>query len=344
MTVAILERAHFPRTKVCGEYLSPGALETLRGLDMLDAVAARAHPIRSIRLVAFDVGPIELQLPGCGALALPRADLDDLLLRRAVAAGARLTVGSFMAAAPRDGFVEITYRDARGDTASFRARALIGADGAWSTVAQRNGLAPQSNPRAGRWAVGGHLRDQPDCDVLEMYAGLGGYYARNPLGNGVVNAMLVMPRPMTGENADAVAFEISGGRRRFDSALLEKRVAVGPLRYRPRAVARGRVVLTGDAAGLLDPFTGQGVALALALSAAAADAAAELAACNDSDATRAIGRNYTRRHRAIVEPRRRIAQTVDAMVRVPLLRRRALARFKRDPKWADSMLAAVAGA
>lgn len=339
-TCALLERANFPRTKVCGEYLSPAALRELHALGLFAAVAARAHPIRAIALAGFGQGPFELQLPGDGALALPRADLDALLLDAALTAGAQLVRGSYMRSESHAHGVTIAYRMLDGGESKLEAHALVGADGAWSSVATRNGLADEKR-RGGRWAVGGHLLGQPDADVLEMFAGEAGYFARNPLGGGRVNQMLVMPHPTLEAEADAVAAAVSDGRRLFHQTSLEKRVAVGPLRYAPRRVMSERVLLTGDAAGLLDPFTGQGVAMALALSAPADRALAALLA---GERPRQVARRYANEHRSLVAPRRRLAGAIDALVRVPLLRRSALAKLNRDPAWAHQLLAAVAGA
>lgn len=339
LTVAIIERARFPRTKVCGEYLSPGAVLALDDLEVAAPVYARAHRIRTIVLAGFGVGPVDLTLPGDGALALPRADLDDLLLTIALQRGAELISGSFIASDSTDECIRVAYRDAAGAPAHVDARVLIGADGAWSMVATRNDMAKPQR-RGGRWAVGGHLPDQPDGDVLEMFAGRDGYFARNPLGRGLVNEMLVMPKPTPDEQTDAVALAISDGRRRFERDRLLRRVAVGPLRYRPECVARGRVLLTGDAAGLVDPFTGQGVALALMMSAHAATAAEALVA---NEPLSGVGRRYSREHRALVLPRRRSAAIVDIIIRVPFLRRRALRRFQRHPSGMNDLLAAIAG-
>ena len=341
--VALLERSRFPRTKVCGEYLSPGALLALRDLDCADAVLARAHPVRRVSLSAFGSGPVILTLPGEGALSLPRATLDDGLRAAALASGARALHGAFLHAVAEADGVRVAYRDADGADRLCRARVLIGADGAWSTVAARCGLAGDRH-RGGRWAIGGHLRDEAcgSDDVLEMCIGAGGYFARNPLGGDLANAMLVMPRPAAGDPAaSAIVDELSAGRLHFDPAKLEKRVAIGPLRYDASRLSAGRIMLAGDAAGLLDPFVGQGVAIALESSTACADAAlALLAGAREAS----VARTLARTRRELVRPRRILASVVDLVVRTPLMRRRAARSVLRDPGVAETVLAAVAGA
>jgi len=341
--VALLERSRFPRTKVCGEYLSPGAIAALRDLRCADAVLSKAHRLRRVSLAAFGTGPVLLTLPGDGALSLSRATLDDALRDAAIACGVHALHGAFLHAENDGEMLQVAFRDAGGADRTSRVRILIGADGAWSTVASRCGLAGAQR-RGGRWAVGGHLRGGNGGlnDTLEMCIGAGGYYARNPLGDDITNAMLVMPRPVAGdEAADAIVDELSAGRLRFDASRLEKRVAVGPLRYEPARVVAGRVVLTGDAAGMLDPFVGQGVAIALESSGPGADAALALLA---GKRTSHVARVLARARRELVLPRRILAAAVDVLMRTPLMRARAARSVRRDPAVAETVLAAIAGA
>ena len=341
--VVLLERSRFPRTKVCGEYLSPGALAALLDLKCADAVLAHAHRIRRVSLAAFGSGPVLLTLPGEGARSLSRATLDDALRSAALSCGVRAVHGAFLHSLDEKAAIDVAFRDEDGADQRCRARVLVGADGAWSTVAARSGLAGNQR-RGGRWAVGGHLRGESSSsnETLEMCIGAGGYYARNPLGGDTTNAMLVMPRPVASDDdADAVVDELSAGRMRFEGAKLEKRVAIGPLRYEPKRLASGRVVLSGDAAGLLDPFVGQGVAIALESSAASADATLSLlAGARPSTVSRDLGRA----RRDLVFPRRMLAYAVDMVVRTPVMRARAARNVRRDPSIAETVLAAVAGA
>ena len=338
--VTIVERARFPRTKVCGEYVSPAACATLAELGLLEDVERRAHRLRAIQLAGFGTDPVTLRLPAGGALTLPRSAFDALLLDAASRAGAHAIAGAFFAFEERGDAVEIRYRDAEGVERSLNARVLVGADGAWSAVARSAGLAGKM-VRSGRWAVGGHLRAQPESDTLEMYVGPGGYYARNPLGGGRANSMLVLPSARRGDAAERAVADITGGRRRFETALMEKMVAVGPLRYRPRAVARGRVLLTGDAAGLLDPFVGQGMAIALESS---ADVLVAVRALLDGTPAASVGRRFARARREAVLPRTMLAAAVDLIIRNPFLRARADRAVHRTPMHAEAVLAAVAGA
>src|SRR5437879_10265416 len=153
-----------------------------------------------------------------------------------------------------------------------------------------------------------------------MFVGPGGYYARNPLGAGSANAMLVLPEARRGDAAERAVIEITHGARRFEGALLEKQVAVGPLRYEPAQVARGRVLLSGDAAGLLDPFVGQGMAIALESS---SHVAAAVGSILRGDRLAPVVARFAAARRSAVRPRTLLAAIVDAIIRTRFLRARA---------------------
>ena len=326
-----------PRTKVCGEYLGPPVLDALNELGLLALVEARSHRLRRLALSGFGLGPIRMRLSGRGALAISRADFDAMLAGQALHAGASIVQGTFVDAEDTGGAINVTYRDAEGQPRRLRAGVLIGADGAWSTVAQRTGLASRRR-YGGRWAVGGHLMTDTDGDEVEMFVGQRGYYARNPLGGGLINAMLVMHRPLLDEEAESTVRELTGGAFGFDAGNLVRRVAVGPLRYRASAHVGARVVLAGDAAELLDPFLGQGIALAVGLANASSDAALQLIA---GVPTGKVARTYAHERAAAVKSVRFTARAVDAMLRTPWLRARAARALERRPGLADELLNAI---
>jgi 2-polyprenyl-6-methoxyphenol hydroxylase-like FAD-dependent oxidoreductase len=333
----MLERSRFPRVKVCGDYLCKGALEILEALDVGDLLRG-AHPIRRVSLHGFGEYA-SFKLPGNGAASLPRAALDERLLAAALRTGARLCRGSFVRASAVRGRMFVAYRDEHGADCEATTRVLVGADGAWSAVARDARLVQQRRP-PGPWAVGGELHDQAGGDELSMYIGNGAYYARNPLAPSTVNTMLVSPRPARADSADAIVAHLSDGRLHFDAARMRRVVAIGPLRYRAARVAKGRILLTGDAAELLDPFTGQGVATALRLSAPAA------AAVNDllrGEPEALVERRYSASWRMVVAPRRALTRLIHTLIHHPWLRRRALRGIRRDAAAAQAIVAAVSG-
>jgi 2-polyprenyl-6-methoxyphenol hydroxylase-like FAD-dependent oxidoreductase len=206
-------------------------------------------------------------------------------------------------------------------------------------VAQRAGMVGRAQ-RNGRWAVGGHLRDQPAGDELTMYVGASGYYARNPLSPSTANSMLVLPRPAQPGEADEIVEQMTCGRHRFELENIERLVAIGPLHYRAARVVQGRILLTGDAAELLDPFTGQGVATALAVS---SPACAAVSALLRSEPDARVARRYAAEWRSIVSPRRALTTLIDAVIRVGFLRDRALRSVQRDARGAYALLESASG-
>jgi hypothetical protein len=98
--VLVFEKERFPRRKVCGEFLSGDALESLERLGVREDVEARAERIREGELYLRNGRPIAFHLPE-RALGISRFVLDDLLARRAAELGAEFRFGARQCATSR---------------------------------------------------------------------------------------------------------------------------------------------------------------------------------------------------------------------------------------------------
>jgi 2-polyprenyl-6-methoxyphenol hydroxylase-like FAD-dependent oxidoreductase len=348
-SVRILERARFPRRKVCGEYLNAGAVDALARLGVLDDVRALASPLRGVRIVAAGAPGVALPFARL-ALACARERLDALLLDAACAAGAtleRARVDELVFDGARCAGVRV--RGESGELIERRARFVVGADGIGSLVARKLRLALP--PRGGaRYAVGGHYAGFGALDAhVEMYAGAGAYFALNPLDPARTNVMVVVPRARLAqwsadvdEGVGGAAEVLGRGSRSFaGAARIGSRVAFGPLAHDVRRASAPGALLVGDAAGFLDPFTGQGVFLALT---SAERAAAALAAALRAPAReRAVFDDYARTNARELRRRRRLCRLVGLLVDVPPLARRVATRLARFPEAGAALLDALAG-
>ena len=346
LEVTILERSRFPRRKVCGEYLSAGAVAALDELELGEAVRAVAAPLQGVRLVVPGLEPVALRFPG-GALSLARERLDGAILDAAIAAGARLVY---------DHALDVTF--ARGRVAGVRtaasgdlsARFVVGADGIGSLVARKVGAVHPVGARA-RYAVGGHYSGLPDLNgFVEMYAGAGAYFAINPLSGDLANVMVVVRKPDLAAWSGAVdegmrgkAAELGGAHRDFSrAARVGPRASIGPLAHRVRSASAPGALLAGDATGFVNPFTGQGIYLALRCAERAA--ATLLRALQKPGDESASFAEYARAVASELRSRARLAALVDTLVEVPFFARRAAARLDRSPQLAAALLDALGGA
>ena len=348
--VRIVERARFPRRKVCGEYLNSGAVEALARLGVLAAVTAAGSSLRGVRLVAAGAPPVTLPFSRpAGSCA--RELLDALLLDAALAAGAvleRARVDDLIVEGARCRGVRVRTED--GALEDRRAGLIVGADGIGSVVARKLGLTKPLR-RGARYAVGGHYAGFASFDQhIEMYAGGGAYFALNPLSEVRANVMVVMQKQRLAawsRDVDAgvggAAAALGRGVRSFAGATrLGPRVSMGPLAHDVRRASAPGALLVGDAAGFLDPFTGQGIFLAL--TGAERAAAAIAAALRDPAHESAAFAAYARWRADDVMWRRRLCTAVALLVDVPPLARRAARGLARFPDAGATLLDALAGA
>ncbi|MEU4687456.1 geranylgeranyl reductase family protein [Actinoplanes sp. NPDC023714] len=260
-SVLLLDRAGFPRDKPCGDGIAAEAVDVLAGLGVPDPVAGFPR-VERLRLVAPGGAAVARPLPR-PAHTVPRRIFDERLVRAAVAAGAALrrhTARRVREDAP----ITIDER--------YRARVLIGADGASSVV--RRHLGHGANP-PGHLAIAirGYAPSAATGEQVIVTTGQRwpAYAWRFPIGDGTANVGY-------GEVLRGGALSRPYLRRRLTDLLpgAEPESLRGhhlPLSTRRPAAGRGRVLLAGDALSLINPLTGEGIFYAV-LSGALAGAAA----------------------------------------------------------------------
>jgi flavin-dependent dehydrogenase len=327
-SVCMYDRSTFPRTKACGEYLSAGTVRLLYELGIGPQLAPQAREVQGVRLHGHGL-TARIDFPGAG-WSLPRSVLDKALLDAALRAGALYVHGRVEHC--QDGEVSATIGVVRlpdGERIEARGETVIGTDGIHSLVARKCGLAAAHVPRA-RFAVGGHYTGFCKLDnYIDMFVAGSTYVAINPLSDHTANVMIVGGHP---DLAESLAHELAGDML-TGTRLDGKRIAIGPLSYRANKLAGSHVLLAGDAAAFLDPFTGQGVYLALQC----AQLAADCVAAGD------IGRYELLARRAIAT-RERAARRVARIITSPLLSRAAAALLRVNGGWLNPLVSRVTGA
>jgi flavin-dependent dehydrogenase len=338
LSVTLLDRARFPRDKICGEYLSPEGSRILGRLGVLARVEAEgARALRGMWILAPDgtqlVGDYPTDGPGRGhrphALAVRRRALDLALVERAREAGVSIREGMRVVDLLRDGrrvagvVTEPTEPGGRtSKTAHFPARLVVAADGRASVVVQRLGLR-----RPHRWlhrlalvadveGAGG------DLERGEIVLAPPAYSILNPVAAGVGNLSLVISLEEARRHKadlagyfDRVTRALPGFRERLRGARRRGPVrALGPLAYRVVPPREDGILLVGDAAGFLDPFTGEGIYAALRSAEIAAEVGGRAVKAGDVSSA-ALGPAHARR-----------AAEFAAKTRVTLILQRVIAR------------------
>jgi geranylgeranyl reductase family protein len=285
--VLLVDRARFPRHKLCGDTINPGALARLRQLGLADGFEASA--LRLDGMIVTGERGVRVRCAyggGAQALSILRRDLDSALVAGAIAAGARFEEGVTVrgpllddGAAPRVRGVVLAGRDGR--DVRVPAPLVIAADGRRSRLALPLGLSRQPR-RPRRWAIGAYFSDVTGLEPFgEMHVRRGHYLGVAPVPGGLANVCLVVPRRADlSDPAEVLRQAIArepAVRERFAAARMTAApVVLGPLAVDASAAGMNGLLLAGDAAGFIDPMTGDGLRFAVRggeLAAAAALAA-----------------------------------------------------------------------
>lgn len=267
--VLLLDRATFPRPKLCGDTVNPGAVAVLRCLGLEGAVSG-GLPIRGMVVTGEPATRVHGAYPaGIAGLSLTRQVMDFRLVEAAAAAGSHVQEAALVrrALVDRDGRVTgFEVRAASGAVTQVHGRIMIAADGRSSRVARALGLSRAAlAPR--RWALGayfGGVTGLGNCG--EMHVRAGRYLGVAPLPEGLANACLVTADGRAVRSANALTEAIARDpllRSRFAGArLLDLPTLLGPMAVEAAAAGMPGLLLAGDAAGFIDPMTGDGLRFA----------------------------------------------------------------------------------
>jgi flavin-dependent dehydrogenase len=319
-SVLLLDRATFPRYKVCGCYLNGNALATLKavGLGGL-TTACGAGPIRGFLLGTRGVAA---RMPLPEGMVLSREAFDAALVEAAVAAGSAFLPGTWATLEGASDGVRQLRLSQGGREALVAARVVLAADGLGGKLLARAGVT-EAPPEAGsRIGAGVVLADAPSFfapGTIYMACGSRGYMGLERLEDGRLD--------MAGA-FDADWVRAVGGPGEAGTQLLQEvgwpvpehlaqrgwRGTAALTRQAVRLAAE-RVFAVGDAAGYVEPFTGEGMAWALAAGAAIAPLAARAATAWHPSLIRRWAETYQR----IVGRRQLVCRAAAAVLRRPWL-------------------------
>lgn len=318
LRTVLIERAVFPRDKVCGDCLNPACWPILERLGVAGRVLALPHSkLRAVEFIGLDSRSVAFPLHPSprGEIAVKRAPFDDLLLCRAMECGAEAHEGTAVSAVERraDGFWDV-----RAGERTFSCRVLVAADGRNSSVAHLLGLLPRAARE--RIALGTHFPTPPDFDERVVLRFLPeGYCGASTVGGNEVNLCLVA----RASQMDALKRWANGRFRLGDDGRWR---SIAPLARRaivPAVGTRERhpLFFIGDTARVVEPFTGEGILYALASGELAARHIRERLPLSD----------YVRAHARLYRRRLWVNQFAKAAVLHPRVGSSLLGLFRRFP-------------
>lgn len=297
LQVVLIDRARFPRDKICGDGLTARAVAELRRLDAEAAVAKSGIRINRFELGA-PWGRIGSPLYGAvgfpdHAYVLPRLQLDQLLVERAAAAGATLLeaheVEGWQATA-RQLCMALQHQD---QPVQIDARVAVLACGAHLGLLSRMRVLRRKPEMM--MAVRQYVEGYADDDTWRLHYSrrtVPGYGWIFPAAPGMANIGIGLYRRRPGERlSDTLAHYQAQGHAR--TRLAATRALTAPASFPLRCDFLGsplsapRVLIAGEAAGLVNPLTGEGIDYALESGRIAAAYAQQLIEAGDEAQVRA---------------------------------------------------------
>ena len=339
--VCLVERRREYQGKVCGEFVSAEGVAVLRRLGILERLLSRgALPITHTRIHSASGDAFDSTLPrsaGEGGIGISRRLLDEALLADAAAAGARIFRGARLSGLSRVASRWVARVHREGSTATLSARVVLGAGGRNSKVAELAGLAG-TLPNVGMGLQNHFLRLSPSDERVNLFLLRGGYAGLAPVEQGrwCLGALLFRSAAANPFTDLTASLATTSGARAILASLGDRldQGATHPIRIGMRRPTTTGLLLAGDAAGSVDPFSGQGIALALMGGEAAAESILGILRGRESPA-RLGYRDFLRRE---VGSRLMVTALLRRILERPGLAQACVSAFRRHPILASRLV------
>jgi len=280
--VLLLEKERFPRGKVCGDGISPPALEALERLGILPALMQKnPWKIDGIRISspagqAITAPFSHLKVSHPFGLVMPRKEFDFLVLQQARKYSNIKILENWEARdlIDENGSIKGVKAQSDGQKEEFSARFLVGADGAYSVVA-RKAVHGKKNFQQGAFGIRAYFQGVKGLThQIEIHCDrpiLPGYGWVFPTGEDSANVGVGLAWRHLKEKDIRNLFQTFVERNPFvkerlrEARMVENSLQGGPIPLGSffRRRSRKNVLLVGDAAGFTDVLTGEGIYFAL---------------------------------------------------------------------------------
>lgn len=350
LKIALIDKAVFPRDKICGDALSTDVIKQLSWMDESLAndfgVLAEKHPANGLRIYAPNGRVLEMAYRNKSVQESPgyvstRKDFDHFLLTEVKKKAPRIDV--------LEGFEIREVRKEKedillvGNHEQLRCKFIVGADGAHSVVSRylTNYSAPKDHYCAGLRQYWENVSGFHPDGYIELHFVqdlLPGYFWIFPLpdnkanvGLGILSSEAAKRKVNLKEVLGKIIREKEGIKERFENAkALEEPKGFGlPIGSKKRDLSGDHFLLTGDAASLIDPFTGEGIANAIRSGRVAADHIQKAFETKQFDA--AFNKQYDRKLYGMIWKELRVGRSLQMMLFYPRLFNFVVKKASKNP-------------
>lgn len=266
LAVALVEKGQYPRHRVCGEYVSAEALTLLQHLKLDSKALPRLNRLR----ITAPNG-LELNRPlAQGGIGISRFALDQHLFEQARRRGVTLLTETAVQGYQRQNH----HTEIETSQGNLKAHVFVAATGKYSNLDKQ--LLPEAKraaaPQANYVGIKYHLQADLPRDVIELH--------NFPWGYAGISAVEEPGRYCFCYLTTASALQAAGGIKELEektlsqnpvlarylnsySSLYDKPLAISQITFGPKPLADSQTFVLGDAAGMITPLCGNGMAMAL---------------------------------------------------------------------------------
>jgi len=263
LKVTLIEKHDYPRHKVCGEYLSNEILPYLYWLNVDVNVLHPAH-IEELKFTTQQGQSYKIKLP-LGGIGVSRYSLDSLLYKKAKDSGCTIVVATVTAISFSDDTFAVSFQGQ-----ILNAKVVLGAYGKRSNIDQI--LSRDFMKKPSTWmAVKAHYSgDFPD-NLIALHNFEGGYCGVSKVEQNKINVCYLADVETFKKYrniADYQKYVLSKNdhlKYFFDhnSMLFDKPITISQFSFDKKDAIENHILMVGDTAGLIHPFCGNGMAMAI---------------------------------------------------------------------------------